>query len=122
MRRRGGRHSRDTYGSMRAVFNLDGWQGDTSERLGKALDGLDSFLVSSGKLLRYNAVARLLFVAYLLVLHLWTFLLIFFHVHGLETVHGKFGPGLSIPHGPHALMQQPIALDVPSQEKVLAPP
>ena len=38
------------------------------------------------------------------MIHLWTFFLIFVHAHGYETVHGDFGAGQGVPHGPHALM------------------
>jgi hypothetical protein len=56
-------------------------------------------------------------VLYLLVLHLWTFALLMFHAHGFETVHGDFGAGDAIHHGPAALMQQqqmPMLLPPPA--------
>jgi len=60
---------------------------------------------STGKYLRANPLARAGFLLYLFLIHLWTFVLLFFHAHGFETVHGDFGAGHEVPHGPHALMQ-----------------
>lgn len=64
----------------------------------------------TGKYLRSNPIARAGFLLYLLLIHLWTFVLFIFHAHGFETVHGDFGGG-GVPHGPHALMQahEPLA-------------
>jgi len=59
-----------------------------------------------GKFLRYNPLARGGFILYLLILHLWTFFVLFFHTHSYETVHPDFGAGRDVAHGPHALMQQ----------------
>lgn len=99
--------------SFRSAFRLEGLQGEKSERVGKTLDALDTFLIQSGKFLRFNPVARFLFLIYFLLLHLWTFALILFHAHGYETLHGDFGAGGSFPHGPGALMQQAISLPKP---------
>jgi hypothetical protein len=97
--------------TIRSALHLDSLsQTKSTEQIGKALDGLDSFLVQSGKVLRYQPIARLFFILYLLMIHLWTFFLIFIHAHGFETVHGDFGAGQGVPHGPHALMRIP---DVP---------
>lgn len=81
MRRRGGnghkRSSRANEGqSIRAALHLDAVRSNHTEQIGKALDNVDSFLTSSGKFLRYNALARLIFIAYLLTLHIWTFILV----------------------------------------------
>jgi Golgin subfamily A member 5 len=112
MRRRGGGGRRSpthrTVPTMRSALHLG--PGQSTEKIGKALDGIDVFLVESGKFLRYNPLARLLFIVYLLILHLWTFALFFFYAHGFETVHGDFGAGHGVPHGPHALMEQHPAL------------
>lgn len=112
-RRRGGSHKSSKTadgGSMRAALHLDTLQGAGSQRVGKSLDALDKFLVESGKCLRYNPLARILFVVYLLMLHLWTFLLLFVHAHTFENVHGDFGAGGMQAHGPHALMQEHPAM------------
>jgi hypothetical protein len=107
-RRRGGGHKSSNAtdgGSMRAALHLD-TLGAGSQRVGKSLDALDKFLVESGKCLRYNPMARIMFIVYLLMLHLWTFLLLFVHAHTFEDVHGDFGAGGMQAHGPHALMQE----------------
>jgi len=110
MRRRGGgthsrRSAKNDGESMRAALHLDAVRSRSSEQIGKALDGVDAFLVSSGKFLRFNALARLLFISYLLTLHIWTFVLIILYTHGFESVHGDFGAGHGIAHRPAALMQ-----------------
>jgi hypothetical protein len=90
---------------MRAALKLDNVQGEQTERIAKSLDSLDAFLTQSGKFLRHNPVARLFFILYFLLMHLWTFALLFFHVHGYETMHGDFGSGA---HGPSGLLSQGI--------------
>ena len=102
-RRRGGDQSGP---SIRSVMRLEPGQGEGKEQIGKVVDALDSFAVSSGKIMRKNPLARAGFIAYLLLIHIWTFILIFFHAHNFESVHGDFGAGVSVSHGPHALMQQ----------------
>ena len=117
MRRRGGKRSRDSNGqSMRAVLRLDGYQGESGEKIGKALDGVDAFLTQSGKFLRYNPLARLIFILYLLILHLWTFFVLMFHTHMFESVHGDFGAGGNLAHGPHALMQQEAPAEIQHED------
>ena len=102
-RRRRGRSPKPE--TIRSALQLDALaHNNSAEQIGKALDGLDSFLLQSGKILRYQPVARLFFILYLIMIHLWTFFLIFVHAHGYETVHGDFGAGQGVPHGPHALM------------------
>lgn len=91
--------------SIRAALHLDTVRGKNVERIGEGLDGLDTFVVKSGKFLRYNPLARLLFIVYLLMLHLWCFFVLFLHTHSYETVHGDFGAG-GMPLGPGALMSQ----------------
>jgi hypothetical protein len=93
-------------GSIRSAMRLNPGQGERTEQIGKVVDALDSFAVSTGKHLRRSPMARAGFIVYLLLIHIWTFVLLFFHAHGFETEHGDFGAGIGIPHGPHALMQQ----------------
>jgi hypothetical protein len=42
---------------------------------------------------------------YLLMLHLWTFVVIFFHAHNFEDIHRDIA---DMPHGPDALMQNQL--------------
>jgi hypothetical protein len=93
-------------GSIRQAINLNSQRDENSERIGKAIDAVDNFSVQTGKYLRYNPLARGGFILYLLVLHLWTFVVLFLHTHKFETVHGDFGAANNLAHGPHALMQQ----------------
>jgi hypothetical protein len=113
MRRRGATNRRSKVTnrseSIREALHLNVVQGEGTERIGKTLDSLDAFLTQSGKFLRYNPLARLLFILYLLLLHLWSFAVLFFHANAFETVHGDFGAGGGVPHGLNALMQQPQA-------------
>lgn len=86
--------------SIRSALYLGTAGGEPTQPLGRALDGLDIFLKESGKFLRFNPVARLLFILYLLLIHLWTFALVFMHAHS------SFEPvGTEMSHGPHVLMQ-----------------
>lgn len=39
-------------------------------------------------------------------------MLLFLHAHSFETIHGDFGAGISVPHSPHALMQQKSQQDI----------
>lgn len=91
--------------SIRAAINLQDSRNENIERVGRVIDGLDSFSVETGKYLRHNPLARGGFILYLVVLHLWTFAVLFLHTHRFETVHGDFGAGRQFAHGPHALMQ-----------------
>jgi hypothetical protein len=91
--------------SIRAAINLQNSHNENIERVGKVIDGLDKLSVETGKFLRYNPLARGGFILYLLVLHLWTFAVLFFHTHRFETVHGDFGSGQPFAHSPQAVMQ-----------------
>lgn len=104
MRRR--RRGQQEISSIRQAIHMNASRDENTERLGKAIDAVDKFSVETGKYLRYNPLARGGFILYLLVLHLWTFVVLFLHTHKFETVHGDFGAASNLAHGPHALMQQ----------------
>jgi len=91
--------------SIRSAIHLSSPRNQNTERLGKAIDTLDNFSVQTGKYLRYNPLARGGFLLYLIMLHTWTFAVLFFHTHKFGTIHGDFGAGDKLSHGPHALMQ-----------------
>jgi hypothetical protein len=63
---------------------------------------LTSFFLS-GTYLRRNPLARAGFIFYLLLIHLWTFVLLFFHAHYFESDHV-----MQAPHGPNALIMQSL--------------
>jgi len=73
--------------SIRSAFKLQ--HGD--KKVGKAIDVLDKWAVEAGRYLRYNAMARGIFIIYLLCLHLWALFILVFHVHSYEEEHGDFG-------------------------------
>lgn len=133
MRRRAHGTSSDTYGgSIRSAIKLNSGQGDSGEKIGKAIDAVDSFsvqtgmvrrtirhftcfissyatnvgvLIATGKYLRHNPLARAGFLLYLVLIHLWALAILVFHAHNYETVHGDFGAGHDLLRGPQALMQ-----------------
>lgn len=122
-------------GSIRSAMRLDSSGGERSEKIGQVVDAVDSFSVStgmlfflivasngqlwmisdclfsfhrlslSGKYLRRNPLARAGFISYLILIHLWSFVILFFHAHSFDE-HGDFGAGVGVPHGPHAMMMQ----------------
>ena len=44
-----------------------------------------------GAVLKQEPLARMFFLFYLCILHLWTFCLVIFHAHSYEHVHGDLG-------------------------------
>lgn len=87
------RRNRGNGGSIRSAISFNG-RGDTrKENIAKAIDLVDKLSVEAGIYFRYNPLARGGFVLYLILLHLWTFSLIVFHVHSTEPLHGDFDQG-----------------------------
>eukprot|EP00934_Nitzschia_sp_Nitz4_P001069 Nitzschia sp. Nitz4//scaffold22_size323478//119997//122571//NITZ4_000523-RA/size323478-augustus-gene-0.196-mRNA-1//1//CDS//3329542983//1069//frame0 len=102
--------------SMRSAMRLGSGQGERTEQIGKVVDAVDSFAVTTGKYLRRNPLARASFILYLVMVHLWTFVVLFFHAHNFEDHH--LVPGAELGVGPHALVAQQH-LDA---QAALAPP
>jgi len=101
-RRRHGNPSSSS--SIRTAMLLNSSGGDRTEKIGHVVDQIDSFAVSTGKYLRRNPIARAGFIFYLILIHLWTFVILFFHAHSFETIpSGAFG---EVPHSPHAIIQE----------------
>ena len=98
MKRRGTKGSGSGTSTLSSAMMLN-----RSERVGKAIDTIDSFSVSTGKYLRANPIARGAFVFYLIILHLWTFIVIFFHAHNFELDHRD-----EMPHGPESIAQNQL--------------
>jgi hypothetical protein len=93
MRRRvkGGRE-RNSVRSIRSVLNLNpGRVGEGTEQVAATIDAIDSWVVDTGGFLRHEPLARLAFVLYLILLHLWAFCLVLFHTHSFEKEHADFG-------------------------------
>ena len=99
---RRGLKKKTKFKTMSSALELSGVSTDSTGKMSKALDEIDSVLASGGKFLRHNPVARLLFLMYLLLLHLWTCLLVLFHAHSLDAGDAS----AVVPHGPAALMHQ----------------
>jgi hypothetical protein len=62
--------------------------------------------IHSGKYLRKNPIARAGFIFYLILIHLWTFTLLFFHAHSFGVERCDFQAGVRVSHGPHAMMME----------------
>ena len=69
--------------------------------------------IFTGKYLKRQPLARAGFIFYLFLMHLWTFVLLFFHAHSFNTAQEAdlLGNGVGSSHGPHAIMQQQLRLD-----------
>ena len=98
--------------TISAVMRLIPGRGDRTEQIGKVVDAVDKFAVTTGKYLRRNPLARAGFILYLLMVHVWTFLLLFFHAQNFETNRTEYGSSLAV--GPDSLVEQhkDIALEV----------
>lgn len=98
MRRRfkGGRGNRgkttNKARSIRSALDLGpGRVSENMETVAMTVDAVDSFVLDTGGLLRQEPLARLFFLFYLFILHLWSFCLVIFHAHSYEQVHGDLG-------------------------------
>mmetsp|Transcript_19145 Transcript_19145/g.53313 ORF Transcript_19145/g.53313 Transcript_19145/m.53313 type:complete len:785 (+) Transcript_19145:143-2497(+) len=99
------RHGAPSSGSIRTAMLLNSSRGDRTEKIGEVVDQIDSFAASTGKYLRRNPLARAGFIFYLILIHLWTFVLLSFHAHSFDTITNDISAG-HFSHGPHALIQQ----------------
>ena len=87
--------------TIRAAMRLTSTKGDRAEQLAQVVDAVDGFAVTTGKYLRKNPMARAGFIFYLLLIHVWTFVLLFFHAHNFETLKAD---DIAMAVGPHALI------------------
>merc|ERR1712151_906718 len=94
--------------SIRSAFKLQ--KGD--KQVGKAIDVLDKFAMEAGKYLRYNALARGIFILYILCLHLWALFILVFHVHNFEKEHGDFGSLVHHPNNHGAMLSKVIMKNI----------
>mmetsp|Transcript_840 Transcript_840/g.1786 ORF Transcript_840/g.1786 Transcript_840/m.1786 type:complete len:785 (-) Transcript_840:73-2427(-) len=99
------RHGAPSSGSIRTAMLLNSSRGDRTEKIGEVVDQIDSFAASTAKYLRRNPLARAGFIFYLILIHLWTFVLLSFHAHSFDTITNDISAG-HFSHGPHALIQQ----------------
>jgi chromosome segregation ATPase len=85
-----GAGSSSSASSIRSALRMT--SGQTSpgmEQVAMTLDALDGWMVDTGSFLRREPLARLGFLLYLLILHLWSFALVIFHT--TEQPHADFG-------------------------------
>lgn len=90
--------------TIRAVMRLTPGRGDRTEQIGIVVDAVDKFAVATGKYLRRKPLARAGFILYLLMVHMWTFLLLFFHAHNIETSRAEYGSNIAV--GPDSLLEK----------------
>ena len=67
------------------------------KKMRQAVDTLDTFALETGRFLRYNPMARLMFLLYLVLLHLWAGFILALHSHSIETMHADTGSDLKDP-------------------------
>jgi hypothetical protein len=56
----------------------------SNPNVAKAAEVVDGFFIRSALYLGVNPLARLLFIIYLIGIHLWAFLVLSFHTHQME--------------------------------------
>ena len=97
MRRRlGGGRAATT--SIRSFIKFDSSRGKTREQVGKFVDVVDTWAMDTGSYFRSFPLARLIFLLYLGVLHLWAFCLVLFHFHWSLEPPGDVGPAELLTH------------------------
>lgn len=89
MRNRGSRAGKRPPPVLRSISRLEPIAANPS--LAKVVDSVDRFSVSVGHYLRAYPVARLCFIVYFVLLHLWAFCVLIFHTERLEEIHGDVG-------------------------------
>lgn len=87
--------------SIRDALLLSSSEGGISE----VVDAIDSLSVQIGKFLRKNPFARLFFICYLVIMHLWIFILLMYHVH---SVSSDIQTTEVQAHSPHVINRQSI--------------
>jgi len=77
--------------SIRSALQLGPGRGlnPAMEQIAQTIDSIDSWMIDTGTVLRYEPLARLGLFLYLVTLHLWSFALVVFHT--TEVPHGDFG-------------------------------
>ncbi|KAL3912963.1 MAG: hypothetical protein SGARI_000890, partial [Bacillariaceae sp.] len=80
--------------SIRSALRLGGSGGSSSSspvmsQVIQTIDAVDGWMVDTGSFMRTEPFARLGFLLYLVILHVWSFALVAFH--SVEVEHGDFG-------------------------------
>jgi len=95
------RKRKETVPSIRTAIKFDPGRGEIREQIGSIIDVLDKAAIYVGSHFRHNPITRAFFLIYLIIIHMWTFLLFTFHAHtGLES-----GRVSDTNHGPEQLMK-----------------
>lgn len=81
--------------SIRSFIKLDSRRG---EKVGNFVDVVDTWALDTGSFFRNYPLARLIFLLYLAVLHLWAFCLVLFHFHWSLEPPGNIGPAELLKH------------------------
>mmetsp|Transcript_37032 Transcript_37032/g.46635 ORF Transcript_37032/g.46635 Transcript_37032/m.46635 type:complete len:669 (+) Transcript_37032:91-2097(+) len=68
-------------------------------KVAKAADVIDKFTLQAGSIMRKYPEARLAFLFYLLMLHLWALFMLVYNAHNIEELHADTGGQDIIPHG-----------------------
>lgn len=102
VRNRTGRKNRPA--PLRSISRLEPIA--ANPKVAQVVDTVDRFSVSLGHYLRLSPVARLAFITYFILLHLWAFFVLVFHTTRMEEIHGDVGgsfsnrqPGTGMPLG-----------------------
>jgi len=84
--------------SIRSFIKFDSSRGKTREQVGNFVDVVDTWAMDTGSYFRSSPLARLIFLLYLGVLHLWAFCLVLFHFHWSLEPPGDVGPAELLKH------------------------
>ena len=96
IRRRHGTRNRQKSTSIRSVLKLDPGRGDAREVAGRFVETIDNLSLELGSMFKQDPIARAIFLLYLILIHSWSFFLIIFHAHSIDSNNAV---------GPHQLMK-----------------
>jgi hypothetical protein len=82
--------------TLRNTLGMQVAHGSVGTQIAMTIDALDTWMLETGTILRHEPLARLGFAAYLGLMHLWCFALVFFHA--VQSEHGDLG-NLSLRRG-----------------------
>lgn len=92
-------NSKDASDDVSSVIEKFGVKTPAVIRVAKAVDVVDALTLHVGRTLRAHPLARVGFVAYLILLHIWVFVILAMHIHslddgrnGLENLVSNSGP------------------------------
>lgn len=78
-------------------------------RRAQALDTIDDATLSLARLIRASPWARLLFLAYLLILHIWVFYILAFHTHSMDAHPSAAAGSVPVLRSPPGAMTRSVA-------------